>query len=136
MRNLMALLYYLCALFGCDVGGTVTVHRASADGSILIDSQARVSERIARFECRQSRSGQCHYTLLRTACAPSAQPAATAPECSERAFERFVLDAGQTREIIDIAPGFTICAEPSGAPVGAGCRVEKAMEKRAETHQE
>ncbi|MGH8078990.1 MAG: hypothetical protein ACREP7_00355 [Lysobacter sp.] len=115
MRNLMAMLYYLCALLGCDVGGTTIVHHANVDGVDIIDSKVRVSEQIAKFECRTSRSGQCHYALFSARCADAAR-------CADPAFERFDLAAGATREIVDIAPGFKVCVSDKNEAVGADCK--------------
>lgn len=129
MRNLMALLYYLCALLGCDVGGDTTVHRINIDGVDVLDSKVRVTEQIARFECRASQSGQCHYALFRADCVaakpanPGAAAAATPSGCAgPPAFERFDLAAGDTREIIDIASGFKVCVSADRAPMGADCK--------------
>ncbi|UJB17693.1 MULTISPECIES: hypothetical protein [Lysobacter] len=123
MRNMMALLYYLCALLGCDVGGTTIVNRSNDNGVDIIDSQVRISEQIAKFECRASRSGTCHYSLFRGQCANAAKSTpAQASQCTETAFERFDLAAGATREIIDIAPGFTLCVSDKSDAVGVDCK--------------
>jgi len=122
MRNLMALLYYLCALFGCSVGGTTIEHHTVADGIDIVDSRVRISERIARFECQASRSGQCHYSLFRSECKPAAAGAAKDPRCAQPATERFALAAGATREIVGVAPGFTVCVSDEDADVGANCK--------------
>lgn len=127
MRNLMALLYYLCALLGCDVGGNTTLHRINVDGVDVLDSKVRVTEQIARFECRASRSGQCHYALFRGDCV-AAKPApagasANASACTApQAFERFELAAGDTREVIDIASGFKVCVSVNNEAMGADCK--------------
>ncbi|MEH6419369.1 hypothetical protein [Pseudomonas sp. CGJS7] len=121
MRNMMALLYYLCALLGCDVGGTTTVHRANIDGVDIIDSQVRVSEQIAKFDCRASRSGHCHYALFRADC-PAKTPAGAAASCEGAPFEQFDLEAGASREIIDIAKGFKICVSDKNQAVGPDCK--------------
>lgn len=133
MRNLMALLYYLCALFGCSVGGTTIEHHKIVDGVDIVDSRVRITERIARFECKGSRSGQCHYSLFRGDCAPVADGAsngatssatddATPPRCAQAATERFALAAGATREIVGIADGFKVCVSDDGAAVRADCK--------------
>lgn len=124
MRNLMALLYYLCALFGCSVGGTSIEHHTVVDGVDIIDSRVRISERVARFECRTSRSGQCHYSLFRGDCPAAAQAAGAArdPRCAQPAQERFALDAGATREIVGVAPGFKVCVSEEDAALGADCK--------------
>lgn len=124
MRNLMAMMYYLCALLGCDVGGTTIEHRANTNGVDTIYSQVRISEQIAKFDCRASQSGVCHYSLFRGDCVAAAN--AQAPACTQAPFERFDLAAGATREIIDIAPGFRVCVSAQAEAVGADCK-EKAQ---------
>ncbi|SDW52208.1 hypothetical protein [Lysobacter enzymogenes] len=122
MRNLMALLYYLCALFGCSVGGTTIEHHTVVDGIDIVDSRVRISERIARFECQASRSGQCHYSLFRSECKPPAAGAAADPRCAQPAAERFALDAGATREIVGVASGFKVCVSEDDGAVQADCK--------------
>ena len=41
MRNLIATMYFLLSLFGCDGGGTTLVTRASVDGEDVIYSKTR-----------------------------------------------------------------------------------------------
>lgn len=106
MRNLMALIYYLLALFGCSGGGQTVAHRVSVDGKIAIDSQVRSTGEISRFECAASRSGQCHYSLFVAAAAP----------------ERFAVAVGERREIVGLAPGFGVCASFDPAPLDRDCR--------------
>ncbi|SDY44728.1 hypothetical protein SAMN04487939_102183 [Lysobacter sp. yr284] len=122
MRNLMALLYYLCALFGCSVGGTTIEHHNVIDGVDILDSRVRITERIARFDCKASRSGQCHYSLFRSGCpATTAAGAATDPQCAQPT-ERFALAAGTTREIVGIAEGFKVCASETTTAMDADCK--------------
>lgn len=121
MRNLMALLYYLCALFGCSVGGTTIEHHNVIDGVDILDSRVRITERIARFDCKASRSGQCHYSLFRGNCPAPAAGAAPDPHCAQPT-ERFALAAGTTREIVGIAEGFKVCASDETAAMGADCK--------------
>lgn len=122
MRNLMALLYYLCALFGCSVGGTTIEHHDAIDGVDILHSRVRVAERIARFECEASRSGRCHYSLFRSDCPAPAAGAAPDPRCAAPAAERFALAAGTTREIVGIAEGFKVCVSDTDAVTGPDCK--------------
>ncbi|QQP96238.1 hypothetical protein [Lysobacter enzymogenes] len=131
MRNLMALMYYLCALFGCSVGGTTIEHHSIVDGIDIVDSRVRISERIARFECKASRSGQCHYSLFRSDC-PTAAPAsgaaadaAAAARCAQAPVERFALAAGATREIVGVAAGFKVCVSEDDGAVKADCKPQQ-----------
>lgn len=127
MRNFTALLYYLFALLGCDLGATTIVHRASADGVEIIDSEVRITDRIARFECLASRSGQCHYVLFRDDCTAVGQGAAQAPatdgkSCAGQAFERFAMAAGTDKEVIGLEPGFKLCVSAEDQAMTADCK--------------
>jgi len=126
MRNFMALLYYLFALLGCDIGGTTIVHRADAGGVDIIDSEVRVTDRIAKFECLASRSGQCHYALFHDDCASAAKTAAAsnanADTCANRPFERFAMVAGTDKEVIGLEPGFKLCVSAEDQAVNADCK--------------
>ncbi|MEI2454437.1 hypothetical protein ABU614_13655 [Lysobacter firmicutimachus] len=106
MRNLMALLYYLLALFGCSGGGQTIAHRVSADGHVVIDSQVRITGDISRFECAASRSGHCHYSLYSAEAAP----------------ERFAVAVGERRDIVGLAPGFKVCAGAGPEALDRDCR--------------
>ncbi|MGN7920111.1 hypothetical protein [Lysobacter antibioticus] len=127
MRNFTALLYYLFALLGCDIGATTIVHRASADGIDIIDSEVRVTDRIAKFECLASRSGQCHYTLFHEECATAAatgaarQPAGET-RCASQPFERFAMAAGSDKEVIGLEPGFKLCVSAEDLAMNADCK--------------
>ncbi|MGJ7902308.1 hypothetical protein [Lysobacter sp. 1R34A] len=126
MRNLTALLYYLFALLGCDMGATTIVHRASADGVDIIDSEVRITDRIARFECLASRSGQCHYVLFHDDCVAVAgmgrPPGTNAEPCASRAFERFAMAAGTDKEVIGLEPGFKLCVSAEDQAMTADCK--------------
>ncbi|ALN61689.1 hypothetical protein GLA29479_805 [Lysobacter antibioticus] len=126
MRNFTALLYYLFALLGCDIGATTIVHRASADGIDIIDSEVRVTDRIAKFECLASRSGQCHYTLFHDDCAAADKTApaknANADACVNRPFERFAMVAGTDKEVIGLEPGFKLCVSAEDQAMNADCK--------------
>ena len=115
--KLMALFYFVLSLFGVDVGGSTFVHRSSADGADLLYSTATAQAGVARFECVRSASGQCHYTVYPSDCAPG--PAATRnhDECLSEPVERFVLADGASRQIAGLHD-FRLCVSAdSGQPV-------------------
>jgi len=126
MRNFTALLYYLFALLGCDIGATTIVHRASVDGIDIIDSEVRVTDRIAKFECLASRSGQCHYTLFHDDCAvagnTATSPAGEVQPCASQPFERFAMAAGSDKEVIGLEPGFKLCVSAEDQAMNADCK--------------
>ena len=122
MRNLLALVYFLLALIGCDGGGTTWTARASLDGQDVLHARTRLHAGVARFECIASASGRCHYALFAQACAP--QPAA----CQAAPFERFSLAVGESREVVGLPDRFQPCAGTSDAIAHADCREDAAAQ--------
>lgn len=102
MRNLIAALYFLLALFGCEVGGTTTVTRSIVGGIDVIHSKTRVVAGVARFECLASTTGECHYTLFPRKCASADR------DCAKRPIDRFTLPKGARREVVGL-PNFDAC---------------------------
>ena len=112
MRNLIAAIYFVLALFGCDGGGTTVVTRASIDGVDVIHSATQVKAGIARFQCIASASGQCHYAVLPEECAKGT-PCMTPPD-------RFTIASGDTREVIGL-PKFHTCVAQDEAGLNEEC---------------
>jgi hypothetical protein len=113
MRNLIAAVYFLLALFGYEGGGTTTVTRSVVDGIDMVHATTRVKAGIARFECIASASGECHYTLYPNRCASDAH-------CADRPIERFTLPAGETREVVGL-PGFNPCVTQDDVAMKQDC---------------
>ena len=116
MRNLIAAIYFLLALFGCDSGGTTIVTRSIVDGVDIVHASTRIQAGIARFECLASASGECHYTLFPQKCA-SANGA-----CTDKPIDRFALRTGESREVVGL-PAFNACATSDNAEVQADCTI-------------
>ena len=68
MTKFVALLQFLLALGGCSLGGTTYSNHIANGGHDVLASKARVQDGVARFDCRASDSGWCHYTLYPDAC--------------------------------------------------------------------
>ena len=115
MRNLIAALYFLLAMFGWDIGGTIIVNRSSIDGVDQIHSRIRVREAVTRFECIASASGECHYTLFPSKCA-SAEG-----NCDALPAEHFAMAAGATREVVGM-PDFHPCVTQDNTALARDCK--------------
>jgi len=102
MRNLIAAIYFLLAMFGYNNAGTITVTRSIVDGVDVIHSKTRVMAGIARFECISSASGECHYTLFPRKCASADR------DCAKKPIDRFTLPKGARREVVGL-PTFDAC---------------------------
>lgn len=116
MRNLIAAVYFVLALFGCDTGGSTLVTRISEDGEDILYSRTYVKAGIARFECIASASGRCHYMLVPHDCA---SPAET--DCHKQPIERFSMAKGESRELVGLARPFDICVRDNDAIAATGC---------------
>lgn len=117
MRILIALCPTLLALAGCNgIGGSTLVTHATADGRDLIHSEVWVGPRVARFDCRSSASGRCHYVLYRDTCGPGRDEA-----CEPRAFDRFAIATGTQRELLGLRPGFAMCVSERADARLPGC---------------
>lgn len=116
MRNLIAAIYFLLSLFGCEIGGTTTVTRSIVDGMDIIHSRTRVQAGIARFECIASATGECHYTLFPSKCASADR------NCAKRPLDRFTLPRGDRREVVGL-PKFDTCVAQDDAALAKDCGV-------------
>ena len=118
MRTLTMLFHALLMLAGCNgVGGSTHVTRASADGRDVVHSEVWIGERVARFDCRSSASGRCHYVLYRDQCDPGKSDA----ECTPHAFDRFAVASGRSREMLGLPAGFAMCVSGLANPQLPGC---------------
>ena len=127
MRNLIATVYFLLSLVGCQ-GGTTFATQASVDGQDVIYSKTRVQAGIVRFECVRSASGQCHYTLFPRECTADPAPAARPPACTSLPVERFTVAAGDHREVVGMQAAFDLCVRHDTRAVTADCREAKVAQ--------
>lgn len=104
----------LLILAACNVGTTTYSNRIGIDGHDVLSSKARTKDGIARFECKASDSGRCHYTLYPAACAGK-------HDCRLAPLQRFSVARGQTREIAGVRD-FRVCVGIDATAMGAGCQ--------------
>jgi hypothetical protein len=123
MRNLIATLYFLLSLLGCDGGGTTLASRATVDGEDVVYGKARIQAGIVRFECVRSASGECHYTVFPRDCRRDPSPASPPRACAPLPPEHFSLKAGTSREVVGMSPAFDLCVSPDARKLTADCKV-------------
>ena len=104
----------LLILAACDLGGTTYSSRIGIDGHDTLHSKARAKDGIARFECKASDSGRCHYTLYPAACSGKA-------DCQLAPLRRFSVARGQTHEIAGVRD-FRVCVGIDATAMGADCQ--------------
>ena len=112
MSKLIALLQFLLALSGCSLGGTTYSNRIDSDQEQL-HSKARVQDGVARFDCVESSSGTCHYTLYPAACAGRA-------DCALAPLQHFTVARGEARQIAGLHD-FRVCVAIDQRTLRADC---------------
>jgi hypothetical protein len=118
MRTLTMLFHALLMLAGCNgVGGSTHVTRATANGHDVVHSEVWIGERVARFQCLASASGRCHYVLYRDECKSGQADG----ECAPRAFDRFAVASGRSRELLGLPTGFAMCVSERASPQPPTC---------------
>ena len=122
MRNLIATLYFLLSLLGCDGGGTTYAARSSVDGQDVVYGKANVRGGIVSFECVRSASGQCHYTVFPRECSADPAPASPPRSCAPLSPERFILKAGTHREVVGMSSSFDLCVSHDARTFSPGCK--------------
>lgn len=121
MNRLISLLYFVLSLLGLDVGSQSFEHRTAADGADVLLSRAHVDAGVARFECVQSASGECHYLVLPKACDADAASVPGAADCGAPPIARFTLAQGESRQIPGLQ-NFRLCVGVVLDDAGSDCR--------------
>ena len=113
MSKFIALLQFLLALCGCSVSGTTFTSNID-DDRVHLTSKAHVQDGVSRFNCVESSSGSCHYTLYPEACAGKA-------DCQLAPLQRFTVARGESRQIAGLLD-FRPCVATTGVAMGADCQ--------------
>lgn len=103
----------LLILSSCGAGGTTYSNRVGNNGHDVLYSKARVKDGVARFECKASDSGTCHYTLYPDACDGKA-------DCTLAPLQRFSVARGKTRQIAGL-DGFRVCVGTDARALRPDC---------------
>lgn len=128
--KLLALIYFVLSLFGCDVGRSTFVDRIGTEGVDFLYSRATVEAGVARFECLRSASGRCYYTLFPRDCASASGRKPQRPaRCPSEPLERFVVANGDSRQIPGLLD-FSLCVSAESATPEPDCRMPKPMALR------
>ena len=112
MHKLIALLYLIFSLAGCDHTRTIVL-RSTTDGTDLIYSRVTVLNLSTLFECIHSQSGHCYYGVFDHRCA--ATPTCTTP------LQQFALDSDSQRRLGELPLDFELCVSADAAPMTRDC---------------
>lgn len=119
MTKFIALLQFLFALAGFPSQGTTWTSQVHDNGMVL-SSRAHAQDGVARFDCIDSSSGRCHYTLYPQACANEA--------CARTPLRSFDVARGDSRQIAGL-PGFRLCVDADDGALGPDCKPRAAIAK-------
>jgi hypothetical protein len=114
MHKLIALIYFILAIAGCDHAGRTIVMRSTADGVDLLYSRVTVLAATSTFECISSRSGQCHYSVFEHDCT-------SLPSCGAAPVRQFAIVAGSEQDVAGLPVEFQVCAEADAAATTSQC---------------
>jgi len=115
LRKFLSAIYIILSLVGCDIGGrSSTTETARDDGQTIYSSKTRTWDDHARFECRDSSSGYCHFLVFTSDC-----PAAN---CSTQVVSAFSLLPGQKRDLDTLPRGYRYCLDHIKPPVAPNCK--------------
>ena len=116
VRMLLSPLLLILAACGSD--GTTYRNRIGSNGHDMLYSKAQAKDGVARFECKASDSGVCHYTLFPDACAGKS-------DCALAPLRQFTVKRGQSRQIAGLRD-FRVCVGTSAQALGADCEPARA----------
>jgi hypothetical protein len=111
--KLAALFAFTLSLMGCPLGRTTWSHRITGDHGDSLYSKAWAKDGRARFECVESSSGKCWYTLFRDDCDSDA--------CVDEPIARFAVARGDERELTGLRD-FRFCVTRGAAQPRPDCR--------------
>lgn len=115
LRKLLSTAYIILSLVGCDVGGrSITTEAVTDDGDTIYSSKTRTWDDHARFECRDSSSGYCHFVVFASDCPGT--------DCRTQQVSAFSLAPGEKRELDNLPAGFRYCLDHLKPPVAPNCK--------------
>ncbi|MDQ3510194.1 MAG: hypothetical protein M3414_00605 [Pseudomonadota bacterium] len=123
MNKLIALCYFLLSLYGCDIGGSTLIHHTQTDGATALHSKVIERPGLARLECVQSASGQCHYTLFPRRCADRGVNCQAAP------VKHFVLADGGSLQVVNLQR-VDVCVSAEAEIFDPDCATPQAVSAR------
>ena len=113
IAKLAALFAFTVSLMGSPFGGPTWGHRITGDHGDRLYSKAWAKDGRARFECVESSSGKCWYTVFREDCDSDA--------CVDEPIARFALARGNEREFNGLRD-FRFCVARDPARPRPDCR--------------
>lgn len=120
MSKTLASSLLLLALCACKPKGTVHIHLVGDTDGYTLHSKAHVLDGVARFQCKTSGSGRCHFTLYPKGCDNSA--------CTQAPLHRFAVAQGRTLQL-NGGGDFRLCVSIDATPQNPGCEPAASARK-------
>ncbi len=122
MQLFISLFSFLLTLVGWNPQpGVTTLSVSSVDGVQVNSSKAVVHGGDARFDCLRSASGRCHYVVFAGRCGEAVVDDGSVPACPSAVVDRFVLRAGESRQLHALPGSVRYCMDHQSMPAGPGC---------------
>ena len=111
--QLVTWLQMLFSMAGVSLFGTEYSSKISDNHHTALYSTATEYKGVATFNCRESNTGVCHYTLYSEACTQ-------ADACNEKPMRVFTLKRGESKKVEGISK-FHPCVSLDANPLGPDC---------------
>jgi len=122
MQLFISLFSFLLTLVGWNPQhGVTTLSVSSVDGVQVNSTKAVVNGGDARFDCLRSASGRCHYVVFAGGCDQAGADGQREPSCAPAVNDRFVLRAGESRQLHALPGSVRYCMDHQSMPAGPGC---------------
>lgn len=123
MNKFIALCSFVLSLYGCDIGGSTVIHHTRTDGATSLHSKVVERPGLARLECMQSATGQCHYTLFPRRCVDRDANCRTAPA------RHIVVAGGGSLQVVNLQR-VDVCVSAEAGMPDPDCRAADALSAR------
>lgn len=107
------LIAIILLLAGCTPGEHTIIVRSVENGRTTFDSRVTIDMLSARFECRASTTGACHYALFAQDCSGT--------DCDVPPLRQFAVDTGGEQTLDDLPHGVRVCMQREAGPMTAAC---------------
>jgi hypothetical protein len=116
MERFLALAAFLLSLLGCEPQRSVFESHAVDGGRDLLHARASIESGVARFECLESATGLCYWSVFPAGCDGSSGPLPVAP-CASAPSRRFALATDDSRQVTGLSTArVCVAGDAAAAP--------------------
>jgi len=119
MRSPLAFVSLL-VLAGCNYAPSTSITTTTINGSDVLHSVVTEPEPgSAKFECAESATGHCNFSVFTRDCRAATSAADTT--CTTHVLGEFTLARGEARELDGLPSGFRHCVSQERKPSATDC---------------